>query len=203
MKHARRVRDYSSLMRQLCCYILPQARSTSAQLDPLAWGATWQLPMWSGRTANLAARRDAIRGGFRPLLFFSDSARSWSTPTGRRFRTAITRSVPTSRRSIRPRSSAIRRTPVRPQAVLVSKLSAVFSGAADSLDSRPLPLHLLLLPRRLLQSRSGPIRRRAPWASRARSYLGRTQLSARSCRISTAIFCGSPTSSGAFWSTTR
>ena len=40
---------------------------------------------------------------------------------------------------------------VRPQAGLVARPAAVLAGAADPAVPRPLPLHLLLLPRRLLQ----------------------------------------------------
>src|ERR1700733_11067691 len=40
---------------------------------------------------------------------------------------------------------------VRSQAVVVSQLSALLSGASHPMDSRPLSPHLLLLPRRVLQ----------------------------------------------------
>ena len=40
---------------------------------------------------------------------------------------------------------------VRSAAGVVAGAAAVFAGAADSSVSRPLPFHLLLLPRRLLQ----------------------------------------------------
>ena len=60
---------------------------------------------------------------------------------------------------------------VRPEAFLVSRLSAVLPRAADSVDPWSVPFHLLLLPRSLLQSLLGrPPRlrgRRAP-----ESYLG-------------------------------
>ncbi len=40
---------------------------------------------------------------------------------------------------------------VRPEAAMVSELSSVLSGAAHSLDTRPFPADVLLLPRHLLQ----------------------------------------------------
>jgi hypothetical protein len=49
---------------------------------------------------------------------------------------------------------AFRQFPTRlvwPETEMVSELSALFSGAVHSLDSRPVPCDLLLLPRRVLQ----------------------------------------------------
>src|SRR6185503_21036866 len=40
---------------------------------------------------------------------------------------------------------------VRPEALVDSGISAVLAGVADTALPRPLPIHLLLLPRRLLQ----------------------------------------------------
>ena len=82
------------------------------------------------------------------------------------------------------------------------RLPALLSGAADSLDPRPLPRHLLLLSRRILQivlGRSAGLRRRRA----AQDLPGANAAFRSSCRIFIATFCGSPTSSGAFWSTTR
>ena len=50
-----------------------------------------------------------------------------------------------------------------PKPGVVARLAAVLAGAADPAVSRPLPLHLLLLPRRLLQGvlgRPAGVRRR-------------------------------------------
>ena len=55
---------------------------------------------------------------------------------------------------------------------LVAGLAAVLAGAPDPVGSRRLPLHLLLLPRRLLQGVLGRPARPAPSASRARRYRG-------------------------------
>ena len=180
------------------CYILPSQQHTLRR----QCNEIWQLPMSSGKTAASARRRAATRGGFRPCWSFSDWARFWCTPTGPPCRTPTTPTGPTSHRSIRRRSSAIRRMPVRPEAVLVSELSAVLSGAAHSLDTRPVPLHLLLLSRRVLQvvlGRSAGVRR----GRAAQDLSRRTQLSADHCRIFIATFCGSPISSGAFSPTTQ
>ena len=68
---------------------------------------------------------------------------------------------------------------------VVSGAHSVFAGAPDSSVPRPFPLHLLLLPRRVLQVRSGPTRRRAPSASRARAT-GASSRSRSSCRTCTA-----------------
>ena len=57
--------------------------------------------------------------------------------------------------------------------------AAVLAGAADSLGARRLPVHLLLLPRRLLQGVLGRSARPAPSASRGRA----TAASARSRSI--------------------
>src|SRR6516225_4788384 len=40
---------------------------------------------------------------------------------------------------------------VWPQTKMVSRLSALFSSSADPLDTRLVPAHVLLLPRRVLQ----------------------------------------------------
>ena len=69
-----------------------------------------------------------------------------------------------------------------PKPALVSKLSAVLAGAAHSVDTRPLPAYLLLLPRRLLQiilgRSSGLCRGRA-----AQDLSGRAKLSADSAEF--------------------
>ena len=69
-------------------------------------------------------------------------------------------------------------------------MGAVLAGAAHPAVPRPLPLHLLLLPRRLLQGVLGRSRPRARSASRVR----RTGVSSRfrwCSRTSTATSCGS------------
>ena len=84
-------------------------------------GAATAAPdvVWRGNGfGRLPAR---ITGGFRRCWFSSDSGPSSSMRIGRRFRTAITPLARIFRRSIRPRSSATRRTPVRPEAALVSR----------------------------------------------------------------------------------
>ena len=56
-----------------------------------------------------------------------------------------------------------------PQPALVAGVAAVLAGAPHPLGARRLPLHLLLLPRRLLQGVLGRSARRARSASRARA----------------------------------
>ena len=114
-------------------------------------------------------RRDATPGGRRRWSSSPCSRRSSSTPRGRHFRTRITNSVRISRRSTLP-VLASPATPAQhawfgPQPALVAGVPAVLTGAADPSVPWPLPLHLLLLPRRLLQGvlgrPAGLLRRRA------------------------------------------
>src|SRR5688500_15166361 len=62
---------------------------------------------------------------------------------------------------------------IRPQACVVAGVAALLAGTADPAVPRSLPLHLLLLPRRLLQGvlgRPGLLRR---WRAARHELLGR------------------------------
>ena len=106
----------------------------------------------------------ATRGGPRRSRCSSRSAPSSSTRPGRRSRTRTTPSARTSRRSTRRSSSAPRRTRWFGPKPGWWPASLPFSPALLILPfPGPLPLHLLLLPRRLLQvvlGRSAGLRRR-------------------------------------------
>ena len=80
------------------CYILPFRKKI------------WQHRKWSGKTAVSARRRVATHGGFRPCWSCWGWARFWCMPTGPRGRATTIPTAPTSRRSIRRKSGAIRRT---------------------------------------------------------------------------------------------
>ena len=81
-----------------------------------------------------------------------------------------------------------------PKPAALAGLAAVLAGAAHPAVSRPLPLHLLLLPRRLLQGvlgRSAVVRRRRA----AQELLRRALVSAHPAERRTASSCGSRSSS--------
>ena len=89
-----------------------------------------------------------------------------------------------------------------PKPTWYPELSALLSGPAHSLDTRPLPRHLLLLPRRLLQivlGRSSSVRGQRA----AQNLPGRTKLSADHAEFPSLLSEACPTWSGAFWFTTR
>ena len=135
----------------------PPARSTTSNGSPACAGgagtsamAHVQLPVMRPRFGETTRTRS--RGGCSRSSCFFPCPRSSSTRRGRRSRASTTRSGPTSRRSTRRSCSAIRRTPgsgrSRPGG---RRWLAVLAGAADPAVPRAVPLHLLLLPRRLLQ----------------------------------------------------
>ena len=76
-------------------------------------------------------------------------------------------------------------------------LAALFAGAADPAVPGSLPVHLLLLPRRLLQVVLGGSRRRARSASRGRSIAASIRFRS-SCRTSTATSCAWRSCSSSF-----
>ncbi len=126
--------------------------------------------------------------GVRRLPSFSGSPPSSSTRRGPRCKARTTPTVRISRRSIRPSSSAIRRTRGSGRSRRGGpSLAAVLAGAADPLGPRRVPLHLLLLPWRLLQSvlgRSAGLRR----GRAAKKLLAARRRSRSSSRTSTATF---------------
>ena len=112
-----------------------------------------------------------------------DPCHAWCSSDCRAFRRVLrrgphsrattTRSARISRRSTHP--ELFGNSPhswFGPQPGNVAGVAAVFAGAAHPADSRLFPADVLLLPRRVLQSVLGAIRRRAPSGSRARRYWG-------------------------------
>ena len=87
-----------------------------------------------------------------PLLVFLGLATFIVYSTWAAFQGTTIISVRISRRFIRRRFSAIRRTAGSDQSRLVAGLAVVFAGAADSLGARRISADLLLLSRRVLQS---------------------------------------------------
>ena len=112
----------------------------------------------------------------------------WATPPGRPGRAPLQLRATTSRRSIPPNCSA--NSPhawFGPPPAWWPCVAGVLSGPAHPAVSRPLPGHLLLLSRRLLQGVLGrPARLRGRRA--AQDAIGARPRSRSSCRTSTAIF---------------
>ena len=146
----------------------------------------------------------AMPGGPRLSWCSSVFRRSSSTRRGRRSRTRTTHSARTLSPFYSPeicRRLAAR--VVRAEARLVAGVAAVLAGAPDPAVPRPLPLHLLLLPRRLLQGvlgRSAVVRRRRA----AHELLGRALVPADPAERPPLLHvggarlhrCSSPTTSG-------
>ena len=147
------------------------------------------LSMFSSRLAGSARPRAVTGGGSSRSLSSSASPHSWSTPTGRLSRAVLLFLGTVLLAFLLSRN--LRRFAARlvwSQARLVAPVVAFFAGTPDPLGARPVPRHLLLLPRRVLQGLLG----RPALLHRGRAAQDATSASIpsrSSCRTSTAIFC--------------
>ena len=145
-----------SLLRSFLAHVVEYAVLSSSMVsqlvnanqEPLMSGVTIPVPKF-GQTA----RRDAW--WLQPLLVLPRSLHLSSTPPGRHYRATITPGGPTCRLFTRRRFLALPRIVGSAQARLVARLVAVLSCPADSVGSRGVSPHLLLLSRSVLQSLLG------------------------------------------------
>ena len=123
-----------------------RALSRPIRKEPIMASAS---PIARQTSFGATMRRDAW--WVQPLLIFLALGAFIVYSTWAAFQGRTITPGPTSRRSIRRRSLAIRRTAGSDRSPAGGRVAAVFAGAADPLGAGAVPADLLLLSRRLLQ----------------------------------------------------